>query len=142
MYAILIISSFDEGKDFWFILCDISKAFNKVWHKGLLSKLKTYAISGNTLGWIRNFLCDRQQNVVIDGFSSNHDTGNASVPRGSVLRPFLFLLYINDICDDLVNDIRGVIKKFVDWRRKTCCWRHFLICYCWEWYHKCNTITY
>ena len=64
-----IFSSLDKGKDVRFIFCDISKAFDKVWHKGLLSKLKTYGVSGNILGWIENYLCDRQQKVVIDGFS-------------------------------------------------------------------------
>lgn len=49
---------------------------------------------------------DRQQKVIIDGFTSNTETINAGVPQGSVLGPFLFLLYINDICDDLVNHIR------------------------------------
>ena len=99
-----IISSLEKGKDVRFIFCDISKAFEKVWHKGLLCKLMTYSISGNILGWIENYLCDRQKKVVIDGFLSNHETVNAGVPQGSVLKPFLFLLYINDICDDLVNN--------------------------------------
>ena len=101
-----IISSLEKGKDVRFIFCDISKAFEKVWHKGLLCKLMTYSISGNILGWIENYLCDRQKKVVIYGFLSNHETVNAGVPRGSVLKPFLFLLYINDICDDLVNNSR------------------------------------
>lgn len=89
-----------------FIYCDISKAFDKVWHNGLLVKLQNYGICGNVLGWIENYLFDRQQKVVIDGFTSNTETINAGVPQGSVLGPFLFLLYINDICNDLVNHIR------------------------------------
>lgn len=56
--------------------------------------------------WIENYLFDRQQKVVIDGFTSNTETINAGVPQDSVLGPFLFLLYINDICNDLVNHIR------------------------------------
>ena len=76
-----IISSLEKGKDVRFIFCDISKAFDKVWHKGLLCKLMTYSISGNILGWIENYLCDRQKKVVIDGFLSNHETVNAGVPQ-------------------------------------------------------------
>lgn len=55
---------------------------------------------------MENYFFDRQQKVVIDGFTSNTETINAGVPQGSVLGPFLFLLYINDICNDLVNHIR------------------------------------
>ena len=80
-----IISSLDKGKDVRFISCDISKAIDKVWHKGLLSKLKTYGICGYILGWIENYLNERQQIVVIYGFLSNHETVNAGVPQGSVL---------------------------------------------------------
>ena len=90
-----------------FIFCDVSKAFDKVWHKGLLSKLlKSYGIDGNTLKWIENYLDDRFKRVILDGFYSSFKHISASVPRGSVLGPFLFLLYINDIADNLVNNIR------------------------------------
>ena len=58
-----IISSLEKGKDVRFIFCDISKAFDKVWHKGLLCKLMTFSISGNILGWIENYLCDRQKKL-------------------------------------------------------------------------------
>ena len=71
-----------------------------------LSKSLSNQVCTCKQGYGNNYLCDRQQKVVIDGFSSNHETVNAGVPLGSFLGPFLFLLYINDICDDSVNNIR------------------------------------
>lgn len=101
-----IISSLEKGKDIRFIFCDISKASDKVRHNGLLVKLQNYGLCGNILGWIGNYLFDRQQKVEIDGFTSNTETINAGVTQGSVLGSFLFLLHINDIFDNLVNHIR------------------------------------
>ena len=101
-----IISNLDKGKDVRFIFCDISKAFDKVWHKGLFFKLKSYGMDGNTLKWIENYLDDRVQRVVLDWFYSSIKPISAGVPQGSVLGPFLILLYINDIADNLINNIR------------------------------------
>ena len=98
-----IISNLDKSKDVRFIFCDVSKAFDKVGHKGLLFKLKSY---GNTLKRIESYLVDRVQRVVLDGFYSSFKPISAGVPQGSVLGPSLFLLYINDIADNLVNNIR------------------------------------
>lgn len=58
------------------------------------------------MGWIENYLFDRQQKVKIDVFTSNTETINAGVTQGSVLGPLRFLLHINDIFDNLVNHIR------------------------------------
>ena len=81
---------------------DISKAFYRVWHAGLLHKLKSYGISGQIFGLISSFLSNRRLQVVLDGKSY---PVNARVPQGSILGPTLFLLYINDLPDDVICDI-------------------------------------
>ena len=87
------------------VALDISKAFDMVWHAGLLHKLKSYGISGQIFGLISSFLSNRQLRVVLDGKFSQEYPVNAGVPQGSILGHKLFLLYINDLRDDVVCDI-------------------------------------
>ena len=87
------------------VALDISKAFGKVWHAGLLHKLKSYGISGQIFGLISSFLSNRRLRVVLDGNSSQEYPVNAGVPQGSILRHTLFLLYINDLPDDVICNI-------------------------------------
>ena len=87
------------------VALDISKAFDRVWHAGLLHKLKSYGISGQILGLISSFLSNRRLRVVLDGKSSQEYPVNVGVPQGSILGPTLFLLYINDLPDDVICDI-------------------------------------
>ena len=84
---------------------DISKAFDRVWHAGLLHKTKSYGISGQIFGLISSFLSNRQLQVVLEGKSSQEYPVNAGYPQGSILGPALFLLYINDLPDEVICDI-------------------------------------
>ena len=78
-----IFQSFDEGFEVRSVFLDISKAFDKVWHKGLIFKLSQNGISGNLLGILSDFLSDRKQKVVRNGQKSTWENVNTGVPQGS-----------------------------------------------------------
>ena len=100
----------DSGKEVRAVFCDISKAFDRVWHTGLLHKLQAAGVTGDALAWFKNYLSDRKQRVVLPSTVSNWTLLRAGVPQGSILGPLLFLLYINDI----VTDIGSHIRLFAD----------------------------
>ena len=89
------------------IFLDFRKAFDKISHKFILSKLHYYGI---TLSWIGAFLSNRTQTTVVNGVHSSYVDITSGVPQGSVIEPMLFLLYINDIN----NAITSQIKLFAD----------------------------
>ena len=98
--------SVSQGKQTDLILLDFSKAFDKVNHAKLLWMLHQYGIRGNALAWIRAFLGNRSQTVVLDGEESGSVPVTSGVPQGSVLGPILFLVYINDLPDELSSQVR------------------------------------
>ena len=94
------------------ILLDFSKAFDKVDHLGLLSKLEHLGIRGPLLEWTSSFLIGRKQRVVVDGQASPHSDVLSGVPQGTVLGPLFFLVYINDISKGLSQGT--FIRLFAD----------------------------
>ena len=86
--------AFECGKEVRMVFLDISKAFDRVKHNGLLYKLELIGIRDPLVGWFKNSFSCRKQSVVIDGQSSNWSNINAGVPQGSVIGPLLFLIYI------------------------------------------------
>ena len=94
-----IARAFDRSGTTRTVALDISKPFDRVWHAGLLHKLKSHGISGQILGLISSFLSNRRLRMVLDGKYSQEYPVNAGVPQGSILGRTIFLLYINDLAD-------------------------------------------
>ena len=113
-------SALDAGKVIDILYLDISKAFDSVSHTKLISKLFQYGVTGLALDWIKAFLSNRKQTVVIDGVCSDPCSVTSGVPQGSVLGPILFLLYINDMPAILKT---SKVKIFADDAKVYLCYR-------------------
>ena len=100
----------DSGTHIDAFFLDFTKAFDKVSHRKLCHKLLCYGANGNLLRWIKDYLTDQSQCVLLEGTSSKSHHVLSGVPQGSVLAPLLFLIYINDITESITS----TIKLFAD----------------------------
>ena len=105
-----IHKAFNDSLEVRSIYLDMSKAFDKVWHEGLLFKLKQNGVEGKLLNLLQNYLTNRKQRVVLNRMESNWGEIKADVPQSSVLGRLLFLVYINN----LKEDIKSHVNFFAD----------------------------
>ena len=106
----ILLEALDKRKEIVICFLDISKAFDRVSHRALINKLRKFNIDGDLLEWFINYLSNRKQRVTIDGVSSDWKDVLAGVPQGSILGPLLFLIFINDVTEN----INSIIRLFAD----------------------------
>jgi hypothetical protein len=105
-----ILKTTSKEKQIDIALLDFSKAFDTVPHQRLNNKLICFGICDNTLNWISSFLHNRTQLVLLDNVKSSTASVDSGMPQGTVLGPLLFLLYIND----LPENVKANTKLFAD----------------------------
>ena len=100
-----ITSALEEGEIVQLAIPDFAKAFDKVPHERLLNKMQYYGIRGWLLSWMRDFLTNRKQRVVIKRISSTDWPVISNVPQGTVIGPLGLLIFINDLTWRVQNSV-------------------------------------
>ena len=111
-----IISLMEQHQNVDVVYLDFSKAFDKVDHNIVLAKAHNMGVQGKLLDWIREFLTNRKQSVVVNGSLSSPRPVISGVPQGSVIGPLIFLILISDIDH---NTLHSLIASFTDDTRAT-----------------------
>ena len=99
-----ICKSFDDGYKVWSVFPEISNTFDKVWHQGLHYKLRQKGIPSKLLNTLSDFLDNRTQRVILNGHYSSWAKVEAGDSQGSILGSPLFLIYINDLSENLASN--------------------------------------
>lgn len=99
-------SALDRGDTIDCIFLHFQKAFDVVHHDALIEKLSWYCIDSSVISWIKNYLQFRYLGVIINGEKSGEADVTSGVPQGSILGPLLFLIYVNDISDNIDSSVR------------------------------------
>ena len=107
-----VTAAVDEGDSVDILYLDFQKAFDKVPRERLLTQLEAHGFTDNLLKWIRSWLTDRKQRVVLNGACSNWAEVKSGVPQGSILGPLGFVIYINPLGDDIKS--LTILSKFAD----------------------------
>ncbi len=105
-----LTNAIDHGNQVDLIYMDFAKAFDKVPHKRLIHKISSYGINGKILEWIEEFLKNRKQRVILGEEVSEWCEIFSGVPHGSVLGPLLFVIFINDLPDE----VAAMCKLYAD----------------------------
>jgi hypothetical protein len=105
-----VTSMLDAGKDVDIVYLDYAKAFDKVPHARLIDKLRALGVDGKVAAWVKEWLNNRRQRVVINGQASEWASVSSGVPQGSILGPLLFLVFINHLEDNMLTNV----LKFAD----------------------------